>query len=537
MTPSRFLVLWLPDWPVRAAFGAPPPRNDGGADAAVAEPGGSSREAVLDVPVAILQGTTVVACSAAARAQGVRRGQRRRFAQACCPGLRLLPADPGRDERVFLPVLRLLEEQIPGVQPLRPGLAALRARGAARYYGSEEAAGRTLVETLAAHGYPGARAGAAGSLFTAEQAARRADPVLVVPPGADGAFLAPLSVAVFDDPALAELLTDLGVHTLGAFAALREDDVRDRFGPREAQLHARATGADPRLLIPRIAEPELARELLLETPLALADQVAFAVRQTAEEVLDGLDAASLICTEVRIDLTDEHGAVASRHWVHPNAFTSAEIVGRVRWQLEALRTESPGSGGTSDDGDGQPLSAIAEVRIVPTRVDDSARHQPGLFGQGPGERLHHAVSRVQGMLGHRGVLVPAVGGGRRLADRQHLRPWGDPAPPERDPALPWPGRLPPPAPARVFDPPRPVEVLTGEGAPPGIDERGTLSAPPELIEGAAVQAWAGPWPLRERSWEEGRPLAVHRLQALDRAQRAWLLLHDGERWWAEARYD
>ena len=112
--PPRHLVLWLPDWPVRAALGAPPG----------------------DEPVAVVQANTVVACSASARAQGVRRGQRRRLAQTSSPGLRILPADPLQEQRMFLPVLRLLEELVPGVQPLRPGLIALRARGAARYYGA-----------------------------------------------------------------------------------------------------------------------------------------------------------------------------------------------------------------------------------------------------------------------------------------------------------------------------------------------------------------------------------------------------------------
>lgn len=43
------------------------------------------------------------------------------------------------------------------------------------------------------------------------------------------------------------------------------------------------------------------------------------------------------------------------------------------------------------------------------------------------------------MLGHRGVVTPAVSGGRRLADRQLLQPWGDKVPQEREADLPWPG--------------------------------------------------------------------------------------------------
>src|SRR5690606_10892510 len=281
-TPPRHLVLWLPDWPVRAALGALP----------------------TDEPVAVVQANTVIACSAVARAQGVRRGQRRRLAQTRSPGLQILPADPLQEQRVFLPVLRLLEELVPGVQPLRPGLVALRARGAARYYGGEEAAARHLIDALAEHSHPGSRAGIADGLFTAEQAARSADPVCVVEQGASRSFLAPLPVQVLDDE-IVTLLTKLGVRTLADFAALEVGHVRDRLGERGVRLHDLAAGADSRPLTPQAPEPHLAREIVFDAPLSQADQVAFAVRQTADAVTAGLAELSRVCTEVRIDLTDD----------------------------------------------------------------------------------------------------------------------------------------------------------------------------------------------------------------------------------------
>lgn len=56
--PLRVLVLWFPDWPLRAVLG-----------------GGSHP------PTALVQANMVVACTASARAHGVRIGQRRRVAQ------------------------------------------------------------------------------------------------------------------------------------------------------------------------------------------------------------------------------------------------------------------------------------------------------------------------------------------------------------------------------------------------------------------------------------------------------------------------
>ncbi len=504
--PPRHLVLWLPDWPVRAALDAPPD----------------------DEPVAVVQANTVIACSASARAQGVRRGQRRRLAQTRSPGLRILPADPLQEQRMFVPVLRLLEDLVPGIQPLRPGLVALRARGAARYYGGEEQAALHLIDALAEHGHPGSRAGVADGLFTAEQAARLADPVRVVEPGGSRAFLAPLPVQALADEQITALLIKLGVRTLAELAALEVSHVRDRLGERGVRLHDLAAGADSRPLTPQAPEPQLAREIVFDAPLAQAEQVAFAVRQTADAVTAGLAELSQVCTEVRIDLTDDDGGVSSRVWMHPTSFEASDLVDRVRWQLESMAgafadTERAGAG-------------ILEVRITPTRVDDSAHHQPGLFGQGPEQRLHHAVSRVQALLGHRGVVTPQITGGRRLAERQLFQPWGDKAPHERDAGLPWPGSLPPPHPSEVFAPPVPARVTAADGTSPTVDERGALSAPPARIEDVPVLGWAGPWPLRERAWDAERARTAQRFQIVDESQRAWLALWEDGAWWIEGRY-
>lgn len=429
---------------------------------------------------------------------------------------------------MFLPVLRLLEELVPGIQPLRPGLVALRARGASRYYGGEESAARHLIETLAEHSHPASRAGIADGLFTAEQAARLADPVRVVGQGESRTFLAPLPIQVLGDEQVTALLTKLGVRTLADFAALDVGHVRDRLGERGVRLHDLAAGADSRPLTPQAPEPQLAREIVFDSPLAQAEQVAFAVRQTADAVTDGLAELSQVCTEVRIDLTDDDGDVSSRVWMHPTSFEASDLIDRVRWQLEGIAstfadTERAGAG-------------ILEVRITPTRVDDSAHHQPGLFGQGPEQRLHHAVSRVQALLGHRGVVTPQVTGGRRLVERQLFHPWGDKTPHLRDAALPWPGSLPSPLPSEVFAPPLPARVNAADGTSPSVDERGMLSAPPARIEDADVLSWAGPWPLRERAWDAEHAHSAQRFQIVDDSQRAWLVLWEEGSWWIEGRY-
>lgn len=523
---SRTIVLWCPDWPVLAA----------------------SREAGIDagLPLALVESGAIHSCSAAARRDGVTRGLKLREAQYRSPELVVLPYDQALDVRAFEPVVRRVEQVVPAVQLLRPGTLAMRARGPVRYYGGESAAARALLDTVAELELPGARVGIADGPFAAEQAARATlrSPIGIVAPGDSAEFLAPLPVSLVVDERTRTLLVRLGVRTLGELAALPADDVRRRFGAAGAFAHERASGREQSEVAARNPPPDLEVEQRFEPPIDRIDQLAFAFRVQAETFIDRLRAVRLVCTAIRVELEDERGGHSSRGWLHPRWFTAADVVDRVRWQLQ-------GSGGA----DGGPAAAITRVRVIPERVDSTGNHEPGLWGGGPDERVHHALTRVQSLLGHEGVVTAAIGGGRLLADRQVLVPWGDRAPAQRP--APWPGSLPALAPASVFAERVPVTLLDASGASVAIDERGAISAPPARFaprvagagsgsataaasgagSGAGVRAWAGPWPVVERWWDPARARRVHRFQLVDHDGCAWLLIRDAEGWWAEARYD
>ncbi len=517
---DRCLVLWFPGWPVTAWA------LSEGADA--------------HQPLAVMVANRVVACSPEAAAEGVVTGQRRREAQARCPNLRVLPADEARDNREFAAVLDCVEQLVPGVQVVRPGVCALRSRGLAGYVGSEAEAAEVLLESVVTTlGITTGRAGVADGLFAALQAAYTGDPVQIVPSGGSAAFLAPLPVRRLGDETLTTLLPRLGVHTLGEFAALGSAAVRDRFGQHGLRLHALASGADPRVVQPRVPPPELVRQIAFEPPLSRIDQVAFTARSTVEQFIAGLSAAGLACTELRIEFTGDLDEFVARTWGTPGMFDAPAVVDRIRWQLQAAAGDQLGS-------------AVTGLRLEPVVVDALANHVPGLFGTGTDERVHHVLSRVQGMLGHEGVLTARIGGGRWLAERQELVPWGDrPSAPSAGPsssaggstgrAAPWPGSLPDPLPAAVFAEPRPVQLFAADGRPVAVDDRGLLhGVPTQLRDGderRTVIGWAGPWPIDERSWDPVRHRRASRFQVVDGAGTGWLLVLQGTHWWAEGRYD
>jgi protein ImuB len=522
MNRERTIVLWCPDWPVHAAMSA----------AGVA----------AGVPLALLDRGLVFACSPEARREGVRRGLTIREAQFRCTGLIVLPYDDDLDRRVFDPVLDGIEALTPGVAVVRPGTCAIRARGPVRYYGGEAAAANALLGYLHGAGLVDARVGIADGPFAAEQAARRGGvPVRIIPPGESAVFLAPLPVSTVVDGPLGILLARLGVHSLGQFAALPAQDVHRRFGAAAAQAHNRASGREREEVVPRTPTPVFDHGQDFEPALDRIDQLAFALRSTADAFVHALREHTLVCTAVTILVTEESGSLTERTWRHPRWFSAADLIDRVRWQVQG------------DGRAGSGLAAgISRVVFSPDRVDAVVNHEDGLWGTGPDERIHHALTRVQGLVGHAGVLTAAVAGGRMLADRQRWVPWGDDAAPGADlrgAARPWAGSLGGLVPSTVYRQRRPVTLLTAEGRPVTADDRGVLAAPPAVFAptlsetGAAgtdprrVVAWAGPWPVVERWWDPAAGTSVQRMQIVDADGDAWLLALDERGWRAEALYD
>lgn len=541
---ERVMVLWVPDWPVHAYLRE---REEGHAPGA-------------DRALALIAQHRVVACSPEARVAGVRVGIREREARMCCPTLDVHPYDEQGTARAFAPVLAAIEQTIPGVELLRPGLCAMRARGPARYYGGEEAAAATLTALATELGFPEARVGIASGRFAAEHAARAstADPevvapsprVRIIPAESTVAFLSHLPVARAASPELAEVLTRLGIRTLGALAALPEDAVRQRFSAAGVAAHRRARGlgaAHAAEVHPHTPDRDLARTVDFEPPLDGADQLAFACSTHAEAFIQQCIELGLVCTELRIELTDDIGTRHERVWAHPSHFTAADVVNRVRWQAGAL-PRVPERGG----------SGIARVLLTPVRTARAAQHEPGLWNSAPDERVHHHLSRVQSLVGHDGVGTGEILGGRLSAERQRLVPWGTrsaTAPASRtQPRVrdgPWPGRLTGAAPDTVFSVAPSAELLDHAGVTVHPDSEDLLTADPArlsiegLLRFTEVAAWSAPWPLRERWWRSGT--TCHRLQVVLSDGDAWLLRYEANaappdtspttgRWVAEARY-
>jgi protein ImuB len=518
VAPPRMIAVWCPDWPVTAA------RLDAGLGA--------------DTPVAVITGNHIVACSHRARMAGVRRGLRRREAQARCPELAVLPRNEAAEARTFEPVVAALETIAPGVEITRPGLAAINVRGPSRYFGGETGVLHALsraVLGLPQLGGADVLIGIADGAFAAEQSARRG---LIVDPGGSPEFLAGLPIDTIDPSGtspLVDLVGRLGIRTLGAFAALPARDVLARFGPSGAWAHRQASGTDDRPVAARRPPVEFSVTLDLDPAVDRVDTVAFSARGVAEQFVADLGAHGLACTCLELQAYSENGEETVRRWRHAGVLGPVDVLDRVRWQLEGWLARAD-----------RPTGGVARLRLVPIETVPTGAHQQSLWG-GSGtedERAHRALARVQTLLGHGSVLAPVLDGGRDPAQRTRLVPWGDEPAAVRSPQQPWPGALPAPAPSVLLDPPRAAHVLDATGRSVVVTARGAMPAPPALFalgseQPVSITSWAGPWPVDERWWSAESARSVVRCQLVDVRGRAYLVsgaMPDGV-WQVDAIYD
>jgi protein ImuB len=517
--PARVAAIWCMDWPAVAAA------------AAAGLP--------ATAPVAVVRANRVQACSAAAREAGVRRGLRRREAQSRCPLVHVAPADPGRDARFFEPVVAAVDEVVPRAEVLRPGLLVLPVGGAARYFGSEQAAAERLLDAVAATGAE-CQVGIADQLGTAVLAARAAR---VVRPGRDRAFLSGLSVRrLADEPGLsgpgyaelADLLWRMGIRTLGDFAALPRREVTSRFGPGAAAAHRIAAGERGRRPSGREPPPDLEAVLRCDPPVDRVDAAAFAGRTLAAALHRNLESAGLACTRLAIVAASADGTELSRVWRCAEPLTPEATADRVRWQLDGWLTRR-GRGPLRADREGGPTGPLTTLRLQPVEVIGAGAMQLSL-GDGPGAedrmRAHRALVRVQGLLGPEAVRIPALSGGRGPTERITLTPLGDEILPRAAPDRPWPGQLPSPAPAVLFE--EPVELLDRRGDPVIVSDRGMFTAEPHRLAGAGHRGrlgwWTGPWPADEDTARAQVLLDGDPPQAL-------LLCYRRRRWYLEGGYE
>jgi protein ImuB len=421
----------------------------------------------------------VVAADPHALAAGVRVGMRRRQAEALCPAAVTLIADPGTEVVAFEPVAVLVESLVPRVEIVHPGLLFVPVAGAVRYYGGELALVARVEVELDRLGVRGARLGVADGPFAARMAAEQAGTAPVVVDDTV-AFLAGLDVAVIGVEELVDTFRWLGIGTLGDLSRLPRAAIASRFGTMGAMAHRVASGED-RHLSPRPIPEGFEVEDTFDPPLLDLERAAFAARNLASRLLDGLMPRGGIPYLVEVEASSAEGDTRSRVWRSSHPFSEEELAERVRWQLRAWVESHRIPGG------------IRRLRVIPGDLSDRGRQLSLDEDVASQEDARRALIRAQALVGPDSVLRATPQGGRDPGDRIRWYRWGEePGTPQRDPAAPWPGAVPGPPPALTPPQRRPITIEWDDGFPTRV----RLGSRWE-----SVLSWAGPWRRTGRWWD------------------------------------
>jgi nucleotidyltransferase/DNA polymerase involved in DNA repair len=236
----------------------------------------------------------VATASYEARRFGVASAMPISRAYKLCPDGVYLPVAMEKYARVSSQVMEILGRFTDLVEPVSIDEAFLDVTASRRVLGDGETIARRLKADIRRETALTASVGVAASKLVAKVASdmRKPDGLVVVSPGGEADFLAPLPVRRLwgVGPKLEESLAKLGVRTIGELAALAPERLERRFGSHGHDLLALARGLDDRPVVSAHGEAksmgqehtydsdtaDLAR--LRRTLLDLADGVAQRLR-------------------------------------------------------------------------------------------------------------------------------------------------------------------------------------------------------------------------------------------------------------------
>jgi DNA polymerase-4 len=125
---------------------------------------------------------------------------------------------------------------------------------------------------------------------------------VVVPPGEEAAFLAPLPIRVLPGlgPAAEKRLDGLGLRVVGDLAATPEATLQARLGSQGQALKAMAVGEDPRAVVVPGMPKSISREVTFEHDLTDGGELRHILRGLTQDVTRSLRGRRLVARTVRL---------------------------------------------------------------------------------------------------------------------------------------------------------------------------------------------------------------------------------------------
>ncbi|MGH2482839.1 MAG: DNA polymerase IV [Candidatus Limnocylindria bacterium] len=332
----------------------------------------------------------VSAASYEARRFGVHSAMPLRTAARLCPQVVFLPGRFQRYAEVSLQVMRIFDAFAPLVEPISLDEAFLDVTGAPA--GDGRTIGQAIKDQVQTDVGLVVSVGVATNKLVAKVASdlRKPDALVVVEPGDEAAFLAPLPVSRLwgVGPRVRQALADYGVTTIGQLAAVPEATLRRRFGRHGVELGHRARGIDPSPVVPGYAPKSIGHEHTFNTDITERTGLDGTLLWLSESVAGRLRRHQMAAGGVQLKLRYEGFETLTRQATLPQPTTDAQVLLEVTHRL-LDRTLQPGR-------------AVRLIGITAISLVDA--QQLTLFGDGQRvQRLAEATDAVREKFGDRAI--------------------------------------------------------------------------------------------------------------------------------------
>ena len=351
----------------------------------------------------------VSAASYEARAFGVHSAMPIRTAKRLCPGCLFVPVRGAAYQAASREVMAILRRFTPLVEPISIDEAFLDVTASERLFGDGEAIARQIKATIQGELSLTASVGVAATKLVAKIASdlRKPDGLVVVEPGTEASFLAPLPISRLwgVGPSTAAALRDFSVATIGDLAALDRAALVRRFGKHGAALVDRAHGRDGDPVDDPDAAKSVSHEHTFDEDTSDPDVLERTLLAMAEGVSGRLRHAGLKAATVTVKVRDSGFNTVTRQRTLRDPTDMTEPIWRTA--LDLARPEIRGK----------------RIRLLGVATSGfGEREQLGLFGAGDDRRRRVVVAadEVRERFGTRAIT------------RARLLRTGLPAPFERD---------------------------------------------------------------------------------------------------------
>jgi DNA polymerase-4 len=232
-----------------------------------------------------------------------------RTAGRLCPQGAFLPGRPERYRELSEQVMKIFGSLTPMVEPISLDEAFLDVTNSTAAFGGGQTMAQRIKDRVLSEVGLVVSVGVASNKLCAKVASdlRKPDALVVVTPGGEAEFLAPLPVRRLwgVGPQARQALADYGVTTIGQLAAMSEATLRRRFGQHGADLASRARGIDPSPVVPFQAPKSIGHEHTFEHDTIEPSKLEATLLDVAESVASRLRHHDLSAGAVQLKLRYE----------------------------------------------------------------------------------------------------------------------------------------------------------------------------------------------------------------------------------------